>query len=332
MSHGDAIVRAPDGFTVTATTDDAPVAALENRERAIYGVQFHPEVVHTPYGQRVLEHFLYDGAGLAPSWTMRSVIESSIESIRAQVGTGRAICGLVRWRRFGSRRGARASGHRSAVDVCLRRHRADAQRRSRAGRRDIPPPSTHRADPCARRRAVLRAPRRRHRSRAEAQDHRRALHPRLRRSGARHHRRQVLGARHALSRRHRVGHQRCGQDQVAPQRRRPARRHAIRARRAAAQPVQGRGPPGRRRAGPARRDRVAPALPRAGARRAHHRRGHARTRRRSCSTPTRSSAKRSRPPGSSARSGRPSPCCPTSARSVSWATSAPTRTRSSSAR
>jgi len=94
MSHGDAIVRAPDGFTVTATTGDAPVAALENRERAIYGVQFHPEVVHTPYGQRVLEHFLYDGAGLAPSWTMRSVIESSIEAIRAQVGSGRAICGL----------------------------------------------------------------------------------------------------------------------------------------------------------------------------------------------------------------------------------------------
>src|SRR5258706_6706971 len=94
MSHGDAIVRAPDGFTVTATTGDAPVAALENRERAIYGVQFHPEVVHTPYGQRVLEHFLYDGAGLAPSWTMRSVIESSINAIRAQVGSGRAICGL----------------------------------------------------------------------------------------------------------------------------------------------------------------------------------------------------------------------------------------------
>ena len=94
MSHGDAIVRAPDGFTVTATTGDAPVAALENRERAIYGVQFHPEVVHTPYGQRVLEHFLYDGAGLAPSWTMRSVIESSIEAIRSQVGSGRAICGL----------------------------------------------------------------------------------------------------------------------------------------------------------------------------------------------------------------------------------------------
>ena len=94
MSHGDAIVRAPDGFTVTATTGDAPVAALENRERAIYGVQFHPEVVHTPYGQRVLEHFLYDAAGLAPSWTMQSVIEFSIKAIRAQVGSGRAICGL----------------------------------------------------------------------------------------------------------------------------------------------------------------------------------------------------------------------------------------------
>ena len=94
MSHGDAIVRAPEGFAVTATTADAPVAALEHRERAIFGVQFHPEVVHTPYGQRVLEHFLYDGAGLVPSWTMASVIESSIESIRAQVGSGRAICGL----------------------------------------------------------------------------------------------------------------------------------------------------------------------------------------------------------------------------------------------
>src|SRR5205814_5983507 len=68
--------------------------ALENRERAIYGVQFHPEVVHTPYGQRVLEHFLYDAAGLAPSWTMQSVIEFSIKAIRAQVGSGRAICGL----------------------------------------------------------------------------------------------------------------------------------------------------------------------------------------------------------------------------------------------
>jgi GMP synthase (glutamine-hydrolysing) len=94
MSHGDAIVRAPDGFIVTATTGDAPVAALENRERAIFGVQFHPEVVHTPYGQRVLEHFLYDGAGLAPSWTMQSVIESSIDAIQAQVGSGRVICAL----------------------------------------------------------------------------------------------------------------------------------------------------------------------------------------------------------------------------------------------
>jgi len=94
MSHGDAIVRAPEGFTVTATTGDAPVAALENRERAIYGVQFHPEVVHTPYGQRVLEHFLYDGAGLAPSWTMQSVIGSSIDAIRAQVGSARVICAL----------------------------------------------------------------------------------------------------------------------------------------------------------------------------------------------------------------------------------------------
>jgi GMP synthase (glutamine-hydrolysing) len=94
MSHFDAIVTPPPGFRVTATTADAPVAALEHSARGLYGVQFHPEVVHTPYGQRVLEHFLYDGANLTPSWTMASVIDSSVDAIRAQVGSGRAICGL----------------------------------------------------------------------------------------------------------------------------------------------------------------------------------------------------------------------------------------------
>jgi GMP synthase (glutamine-hydrolysing) len=94
MSHFDAITAAPDGFTVTASTPDAPVAALESADRHIYGVQFHPEVAHTPYGQSVIEHFLYDGCGLEPTWTMASVIDSSIDAIRAQVGSARVICAL----------------------------------------------------------------------------------------------------------------------------------------------------------------------------------------------------------------------------------------------
>jgi GMP synthase (glutamine-hydrolysing) len=94
MSHFDAIVEAPAGFTVTASTPDAPVAALEHASRGIYGVQFHPEVVHTPYGQQVLQHFLYHAAGCEPRWTAHSFIDTQVDLVRAQVGSGRAICGL----------------------------------------------------------------------------------------------------------------------------------------------------------------------------------------------------------------------------------------------
>jgi GMP synthase (glutamine-hydrolysing) len=94
MSHFDAIVTAPAGFVVTAASPDAPVAALESVERSIYGVQFHPEVVHTPAGQQMLETFLYQACGCRPSWTMSSVIESSVEDIRAQVGKEKVLCAL----------------------------------------------------------------------------------------------------------------------------------------------------------------------------------------------------------------------------------------------
>jgi GMP synthase (glutamine-hydrolysing) len=94
MSHFDSIARAPDGFTVTASTPDAPVAVLEHVGRRIHGVQFHPEVVHTPHGQELLRRFLYDVCGLHPSWTMSSIIDTSIEAVRAQVGSERAICAL----------------------------------------------------------------------------------------------------------------------------------------------------------------------------------------------------------------------------------------------
>jgi GMP synthase (glutamine-hydrolysing) len=94
MSHGDAVTAAPEGFTVTASSADAPVAAFECVGERLAGVQFHPEVVHSPYGQRVLEHFLYDIAGLRPLWTTENVVEEQVERIRAQVGDGRAICAL----------------------------------------------------------------------------------------------------------------------------------------------------------------------------------------------------------------------------------------------
>jgi GMP synthase (glutamine-hydrolysing) len=94
MSHADSIVAAPAGFKVTARTEAVPVAALEDRERGVYGVQFHPEVVHTPRGQEILKHFLYDVCGCRPSWTMVSIIEQSVEAIRAQTGDEKVICGL----------------------------------------------------------------------------------------------------------------------------------------------------------------------------------------------------------------------------------------------
>jgi GMP synthase (glutamine-hydrolysing) len=94
MSHFDAITDGPDGAHTTASSPDAPVAAFEAPERGLYGVQFHPEVHHTPCGQGILERFLTDVCGTAGDWTMTSVIESSVAAIRAQIGTHRAICGL----------------------------------------------------------------------------------------------------------------------------------------------------------------------------------------------------------------------------------------------
>ncbi|MDO8310084.1 MAG: glutamine-hydrolyzing GMP synthase [Actinomycetota bacterium] len=94
MSHGDSVSAAPDGFTVTASSAGASVAAFEDPSRAMAGVQFHPEVLHTERGQEVLERFLFDVAGCRPTWTMTNVIDEQVDAIRAQVGGGRVICGL----------------------------------------------------------------------------------------------------------------------------------------------------------------------------------------------------------------------------------------------
>jgi GMP synthase (glutamine-hydrolysing) len=94
MSHGDSVVAAPPGAEVTASSPATPIAAFEDRERGLYGVQFHPEVIHTPHGQQILKNFLYDVAGAPPAWTPAAVIEEQVERIRAQVGRERVICGL----------------------------------------------------------------------------------------------------------------------------------------------------------------------------------------------------------------------------------------------
>ncbi len=94
MSHGDAVTSAPPGFTVTAGSPGAPIAAFEDLARGLAGVQFHPEVLHTEHGQAILQHFLYEIAGAQPSWTEANIIEEQVEAIRAQIGGKRAICGL----------------------------------------------------------------------------------------------------------------------------------------------------------------------------------------------------------------------------------------------
>ena len=94
MSHGDAVSQAPDGFAVTATTADTPIAAFENLGRRLAGVQYHPEVVHSQFGQEVLRRFLHDVAGIAPDWTPAEILQDQVEAIRARVGTEKVICGL----------------------------------------------------------------------------------------------------------------------------------------------------------------------------------------------------------------------------------------------
>jgi GMP synthase (glutamine-hydrolysing) len=94
MSHRDTVSEPPPGFVCVATTDSAPVAAMEDRDRRIFGVQFHPEVAHTPRGAEVLDRFLFDACQARPTWTRHSIIESQVEAIRRRVGAEKVICGL----------------------------------------------------------------------------------------------------------------------------------------------------------------------------------------------------------------------------------------------
>src|ERR671911_3052613 len=94
MSHRDSVTAPPEGALVTGSSPSTPIAAFEAPERGFYGVQFHPEVVHSPHGNDVLKNFLYGVAGAPPTWTAAAVIEEQVERIRAQVGSARVLCAL----------------------------------------------------------------------------------------------------------------------------------------------------------------------------------------------------------------------------------------------
>jgi GMP synthase (glutamine-hydrolysing) len=94
MSHRDAVVKSPEGFVKIAQTEASPVATFENRERKLFGVQFHPEVVHTPFGLEILKNFLFKACGCLPTWTKVSIIEEAVKYVRGEVEEGRAICAL----------------------------------------------------------------------------------------------------------------------------------------------------------------------------------------------------------------------------------------------
>jgi GMP synthase (glutamine-hydrolysing) len=94
MSHGDSIARPPQGFTATAQTDSTPYAGLADGSRNLYGIQFHPEVVHTPIGREVLRNFVVEIAGVQPTWTAGNLIDTTVAEIRERVGDGHVICAL----------------------------------------------------------------------------------------------------------------------------------------------------------------------------------------------------------------------------------------------
>ncbi|MGH2349002.1 MAG: glutamine-hydrolyzing GMP synthase [bacterium] len=94
MSHGDSVVEVPGGFRPLAHTDNSPIAAMADPARRLYGLQFHPEVTHTPWGSQVLQNFLYHACGCRPQWTMASFIETEVDAIRRRAGSSRAICAL----------------------------------------------------------------------------------------------------------------------------------------------------------------------------------------------------------------------------------------------
>ena len=201
-SHGDFVKAAPPGFPVTATSANAPVAAMVAEDRRLYALLFHPEVAHTDHGLDILRNFAYDVCGCTGDWTMSSFVEEATERIRAQVGDGRVVCGLSGG--VDSSVAAvlihRAIGDRLTcifVDNGVMRQDEAEQIQKRFARLDLPLVFADAS------RSVPRSAGRRHRSGAEAQDHRRGVHRRLRGGGAEARLVRLPRPGHAVSRRDR---------------------------------------------------------------------------------------------------------------------------------
>ncbi|MCI4668390.1 MAG: glutamine-hydrolyzing GMP synthase [Bacteroidia bacterium] len=94
MSHGDTILKLPEGYQLSGSTDSIPIAAFQHNELPVFGLQFHPEVTHSVQGDRIIRNFLYEACDLAPDWTPASFIESTVAEIKAEIGNGKVICGL----------------------------------------------------------------------------------------------------------------------------------------------------------------------------------------------------------------------------------------------
>ena len=185
MSHGDSVAAAPAGFTALAGSAGAPVAAFEDAAPRLAGVQWHPEVLHTQAGQRVLESFLYDIAGCSPDWTPANIVDDAVQAIRAQVGGQARDLRAVRRGGLGGGRGAGAAGGRQPADLRVRRPRSAAPRRGGAGGAGLRGRHRGRPEGGRRGRPVPRRPGRGDRPRDQAQDHRPGVHPDLRGRGAR---------------------------------------------------------------------------------------------------------------------------------------------------
>ncbi len=206
MSHGDRIDALPPDFESIAETSSTPYAAIAHKTKPIVGLQFHPEVTHTPQGTKIIEAFLLSIARLSPSWTMESFLHTQIDRVKAQVGADeQVICGLsggvdssVVAATFGAGSGpafalhfrGQWAGAARRVHGCARGFRARDGRRLACGR-------------CAR--PIFRCLGGGDRPGAQAQDHRQGLHRCFRAGGQADQRRPLLGARNPLSRCHRVG-------------------------------------------------------------------------------------------------------------------------------
>ena len=264
MSHGDRITKMPPGFAVAGVSPNAPFAVIQDEKRRYYGLMFHPEVVHTPDGAKLIRNFVRKVAGLTGDWTMRAFREEAIEKIRAQVGKGRVICGLsggvdsavaavLIHEAIGDQLTCVFVDHgmlrldeaKTVVDL-FRHHyniplvHVDASKQFLGELAGV-------TDPEIKRKTIGRLF-------IDVFD---AEAKKARRRG-------LLGARHALSRcdRERVVHRRpLGDDQVAPQCRRPPGAHEHEAGRTLARTLQGRGARARPRTGPARNLRRPASVP-----------------------------------------------------------------------